>query len=300
MRTLDGSAAPTRRRVIAYWSATLALAAELLLGGIWGVLRIPYVRGVFDDLGYPDHLLVIMGAWELLGAVALLMPGAPRLKEWVYAGMVFVFTGAVASHVAVGDGIRVVVYPAVLIGLTMASWALRPTARRDLGRTAPAAARPATTDDPRRARLRTVGYWVATAIVAGELAVGAVWDILRIPYVRRIIAHLGYPEYFLVIMGVWKLPGAVVLLLPRCPRLKEWAYAGAFFVYSGAAISHLAVGDGAGPTAAPIAFAGLTVASWVLRAPDRRNVTATGVPGPADLRGGPLQVEGQTIPSMID
>ena len=68
-------------------------------------------------------------------------------------------------------------------------------------------------------RIRTIAYWVATVIVALELGVGGVWDILRIPYVRTVIEHLGYPTYFLVILGVWKVPGAVALLVPRFPRL---------------------------------------------------------------------------------
>jgi DoxX-like family len=66
-------------------------------------------------------------------------------------------------------------------------------------------------------RSRTIAYWVATVIIAAELGVGGVWDILRIPFVRTIMEHLGYPAYFLVIMGLWKLPGAVALLVPRFP-----------------------------------------------------------------------------------
>src|SRR5215467_670000 len=94
-------------------------------------------------------------------------------------------------------------------------------------------------------RSRTIAYWVTTALVAAELAVGGVWDIMRIPYVRTVIEHLGYPSYFLVILGLWKVLGAAALLVPRFPRLKEWAYAGTFFNYTGALASHLAVGDGA-------------------------------------------------------
>jgi uncharacterized membrane protein YphA (DoxX/SURF4 family) len=119
-------------------------------------------------------------------------------------------------------------------------------------------------------RIRTIAYWVATVIVASELGVGGVWDTLRIPYVRTVIEHLGYPTYFLVILGVWKVPGAVALLVPRFPLLKEWAYAGAFFSYTGAAASHLAVGDDADKVAGPIIFAGILVASWVMRPSPRR------------------------------
>jgi hypothetical protein len=121
---------------------------------------------------------------------------------------------------------------------------------------------------------RTIAYWVATGLLAANLAVGGVWDVLRAEYVRGVFEHLGYPDYFLVILGVWKVPGAVVLLVPRLPRLKEWAYAGAFFTYSGAVASHLAVGDGAGALVPPIILTGLVGASWALR-PSARPVLAS-------------------------
>jgi len=121
-------------------------------------------------------------------------------------------------------------------------------------------------------RSRTIAYWTTTAIIAWELAMGGVWDVLRVPYVRAVMEHLGYPAYAIVIIGVWKLPGAVALLIPRFPRLKEWAYAGAFFNYTGAAASHLAVGDGAGKWAGPAIFAAIAMASWALRPPARRDL----------------------------
>jgi hypothetical protein len=123
---------------------------------------------------------------------------------------------------------------------------------------------------PIPARARTVAYWLTTAIVTWELALGGIWDLLRVPYVRGVIAHLGYPSYFLVILGAWKLPGAVALLIPRYPRLKEWAYAGAFFNYTGAAASHFAAGDGPGAIVGPAIFALILMASWALRPPARR------------------------------
>jgi hypothetical protein len=119
-------------------------------------------------------------------------------------------------------------------------------------------------------RSRTIAYWVATVLLAANLAVGGVWDVLRTEYVRGVIEHLGYPDYFLVIMGVWKVPGAVALLVRRFPRLKEWAYAGAAFTYTGAVASHLAVGDGAGAVVPPIILTGLVAASWALRPSARR------------------------------
>jgi hypothetical protein len=126
-------------------------------------------------------------------------------------------------------------------------------------------------------RSRTIAYWVTTVIIAAELAVGGVWDILRTEYAREVLEQqLGYPAYFSVIMGVWKVPGAVALLVPRFPRLKEWAYAGATFTYTGAAASHLAEGDGAGALVAPIIFAAIALASWALRPSARRDLCSPG------------------------
>lgn len=127
-------AGPTvhRARRIAYWVATALVAAELAVGGAWDVLRTPYVRAVIQHLGYPDYFLVILGVWKMLGAGALLVPRFPRLKEWAYAGAVFNYTGAVASHLAIGDGAVAILYPIVQLALVIASWALRPAARRDL------------------------------------------------------------------------------------------------------------------------------------------------------------------------
>jgi uncharacterized membrane protein len=102
------------------------------------------------------------------------------------------------------------------------------------------------------------------------MALGAYWDLFQTPYVRNVFTHLHLPSYFLVIMGVWKLPCAVILLTPGATRMKEWAYAGAFFTYSGAAVMHLSVGDNMGGWAAPALYALFTVASWLLRPPSRR------------------------------
>lgn len=120
------------------------------------------------------------------------------------------------------------------------------------------------------ARARIAFYWIATLIVAWEMAAGGIWDLLRIEYVRVIMAHLGYPTYLLIIIGLCKIPCAFTLLLPRFGRLKEWAYAGAFFTYYGAAASHLAAGDGMHRAGMPIAFGAITLISWALRAPHRR------------------------------
>ena len=124
--------------------------------------------------------------------------------------------------------------------------------------------------EARASRARVIGYWACTAIVAAECLVGGVMDILRVPPFSEIMQHLGYPPYFSDILGLWKLLGCLAILVPRFPRLTEWAYAGMFFNMTGAAASHLAVGDKTGRLIAPIIFTILVLISWALRPQVRR------------------------------
>ena len=124
-------------------------------------------------------------------------------------------------------------------------------------------------------RWRPAGYWLATAIVAGELALGGIWDIARLPFVADLVTGLGYPSYFLVLLGTWKVLGAFALLIPGRPVLKEWAYAGAFFTYTGAIASHLTTGYAVGEVGLLAVLTILTVLSWALRPPSRRTLRQT-------------------------
>lgn len=124
--------------------------------------------------------------------------------------------------------------------------------------------------------MKSTGYWVSTALIAFETLAGGVMDLAHGrtmlvigPPVVEIVTHLGYPVYFLAILGFWKVLGAVALVVPRFPRLKEWAYAGIFFELTGAAASLAAHGDPARELVAPLVLAALAVASWCLRPPDR-------------------------------
>jgi len=121
----------SRFQIIAYWVTTVLVVFELALGGVWDILRVPQVRDLFERLGYPLYLLVILGIWKLLGAVALVIPRFPRLKEWAYAGVLFDLTGAVASLFASGlIDVGTMAYPILMMGVAVASWALRPPSRR--------------------------------------------------------------------------------------------------------------------------------------------------------------------------
>lgn len=125
-------------------------------------------------------------------------------------------------------------------------------------------------------KMKAIAYWATTAVVALELLAGGVADLIHGPTllfagdpVVLVLAHLGYPVYFLTILGVWKLLGAIALLAPRFPRLKEWAYAGIIIEMTSAAASGAARGDDAATILWPLIFAVLALASWALRPPSR-------------------------------
>lgn len=89
-------------------------------------------------------------------------------------------------------------------------------------------------------------------------------DILKIPEAVQIFSHLGYPMYLLPFIGVAKILGAIAILYPGFPRLKEWAYAGIAFDLIGAFYSHLSVGDPPGALAPPLVGLALTAGSYIL------------------------------------
>ncbi len=102
--------------------------ADLAQGRTMVVAGTPVVD-VVTGLGYPAYVLKILGTWKLLGAIAVLAPRCPRLKEWAYAGILFHLTGAAASQAARRHSVGQIMTPVVLAGLALASWALRPPSR---------------------------------------------------------------------------------------------------------------------------------------------------------------------------
>ncbi len=113
-------------------------------------------------------------------------------------------------------------------------------------------------------------YWVATVWLSLGMVSTGVVQIIHLEEEAQKMKALGYPMYFLTIIGVWKLLGTVAILMPKYPLLKEWAYAGFFFVMSGAIFTHLAVGDGAAEYFGPTLLLVLTVVSWLFRPADRK------------------------------
>jgi hypothetical protein len=119
--------------IVIYWVCTVLIALAFLSGGIADVLRPSEVMAGMTHLGYPGYFMVILGVWKIAGAIVVLLPRFPLIKEWAYAGMVFDLTGATASHAAVGDDVRHIVVPLLIAGVVAASWALRPASRRLAG-----------------------------------------------------------------------------------------------------------------------------------------------------------------------
>ena len=115
-------------------------------------------------------------------------------------------------------------------------------------------------------------YWIATIWLAlGMISTGIV-QIIKMKEEADMMKHLGYPLYFLTLLGVWKILGVIAILIPKFPLLKEWAYAGFFFAMSGAVFSHLACGDGAKELFGPILLIVLTVTSWYFRPAEKKVV----------------------------
>ena len=129
-------------------------------------------------------------------------------------------------------------------------------------------------------RATPIRYWVTTTLLALALASGGLAQLGRVPANVEGIVRLGYPPYVMTILGLCKLLGVAVLLAPRLPRLKEWAYAGIVFELVGASASSLAAGVGLFHVMAPLALAALALGSWALRPAARTlgALSATRVP----------------------
>jgi hypothetical protein len=124
---------------------------------------------------------------------------------------------------------------------------------------------------------RSLGYWTATAITAWVLLAGGVTYLVRAPFVIPAILELGYPMYLITILGVWKTLGGVAVLVPRFPRLKEWAYAGLVFDLTGASASYVATGKPVWKAIVPLVLSGIAFVSWVLR-PAARKLVSNALP----------------------
>lgn len=117
-------------------------------------------------------------------------------------------------------------------------------------------------------------YWITTVVTAIAFLIPGFGNLLHVEHFSNDMLHLGYPIYFSTILGIWKITGAIVILLPKLKILKEWAYAGIIFDLTGAAFSRLSVQDDIIMMVIPLIIACLAMGSWFLR-PDNRKLSVT-------------------------
>jgi DoxX-like family len=125
-----GSAGISLKRTTWYWVPTLYVVLTNCLAGVTDILHAPPLYTETLRLGDPPHFSTLLGAWKVLGAVALLAPGYPLVKEWAYAGFFIDFSAAVVAYAAAGDGVVSYIGPVVAMAALIPSWYLRPTPRR--------------------------------------------------------------------------------------------------------------------------------------------------------------------------
>jgi len=120
-----------KRNKIIYWIATALLAFGMLASGLQQIFHTKQMVDLITPLGYPVYFLSIIGAWKILGVIAILIPRFKLVKEWTYAGFFFTMTGALVSHLAVGDnGIKEIIGPIMQTIFIILSWYFRPDDRK--------------------------------------------------------------------------------------------------------------------------------------------------------------------------
>jgi hypothetical protein len=128
-RTDVANVGATRAKTIGYW-VTTGLLVFCMTGGIFEMLGLKTTMEGIMRLGYPSYIIPALGLGKVLAILAILWRGLPRLKEWAYAGIFFNMMGAFVSHVALKDAAWTMVVTLTIAGITLASWALRPSSRK--------------------------------------------------------------------------------------------------------------------------------------------------------------------------
>lgn len=119
-------------------------------------------------------------------------------------------------------------------------------------------------------KAKKITYWISTIWLSLGMTSTGIVQIMHLPDETKMITDLGYPGYFMTLIGVWKLLGVIAVLLPKTALLKEWAYAGFFFTMSGAIVSHLAKGEVFATILPPALLLVLTCISWYTRPESRK------------------------------
>jgi hypothetical protein len=116
---------------------------------------------------------------------------------------------------------------------------------------------------------KRIAYWIVTGLLCFCM-LGGIGQLFQVKQVVEGFAPLGYPTYFISIIGFWKVLAIIAILVPKFPLLKEWAYAGIVFAMTGASVSHIAVNDSTFHILVPLVITGLAIGSWFLRPADRK------------------------------
>ena len=120
-----------KRNKLIYWVATSLLALGMFSSGLQQVLHTQTIMDFMVPLGYPSYFFYIIGVWKILAVIAILTPGFKLLKEWAYAGLFFVMTGALLSHLAIGDfAAKSIMGPVFQTVFIILSWWFRPADRK--------------------------------------------------------------------------------------------------------------------------------------------------------------------------
>jgi hypothetical protein len=124
-------------------------------------------------------------------------------------------------------------------------------------------------------------YWISTLWLSLGMVATGTQQLFKVQAEGALappgvygITHLGYPVYLLTILGIWKILGVIALLVPKFPLLKEWAYAGFFFIMLGAICSHIAMADPIKEIIPSLLLLVLTILSWNFRPPGRKVIFA--------------------------
>jgi hypothetical protein len=120
-----------KSKLIIYWVATILMSVGMFGTGFAQVIHSKEMTDIVIPLGYPLYFLNIIGVWKMLGVIVILIPGFTLVKEWAYAGLFFVMTGAVISHLAGGDpSIKGIIGPLMQTVFIVLSWYFRPANRK--------------------------------------------------------------------------------------------------------------------------------------------------------------------------
>jgi hypothetical protein len=119
-------------------------------------------------------------------------------------------------------------------------------------------------------KTKLIVYWIATALLSFGMLGSGIAQLLHSQDMVDLISHVGYPLYFMYIIGTWKVLGVIVILLPGLALIKEWSYAGLFFVMTGAFFSHILIGDGISELLGPFFQTVFIILSWYFRPANRR------------------------------